>query len=66
MRLTLCRTSCISLARPLRGEGRFNLQPELVQRTLHLHTYSLRKNNITVDYLPERFIGRWLRAIPTS
>ncbi|MBZ5573970.1 MAG: PAS domain S-box protein [Acidobacteriia bacterium] len=26
---------------------------ELVQRTLHLHAYSLRKNNITVDFLPE-------------
>src|ERR1700733_7832054 len=24
---------------------------ELVQRTLHLHAYSLRKNNITVDFL---------------
>ena len=26
---------------------------ELVQRTLHLHAYSLRKNNITVDFLKE-------------
>ena len=26
---------------------------ELVQRTLHLHAYSLRKSNITVDFLPE-------------
>jgi two-component system NtrC family sensor kinase len=26
---------------------------ELVQRTLHLHAYSLRKNNVTVDFLPE-------------
>jgi PAS domain S-box-containing protein len=26
---------------------------ELVQRTLHLHAYSLRKNNITVDFLRE-------------
>ncbi|HEX4488073.1 MAG TPA: PAS domain S-box protein [Terriglobales bacterium] len=26
---------------------------ELVQRTLHLQAYSLRKNNITVDFLPE-------------
>jgi len=26
---------------------------ELVQRTLHLHAYSLRKSNITVDYLKE-------------
>ena len=24
-----------------------------MQRTLHLHAYSLRKNNITVDFLPE-------------
>ncbi len=26
---------------------------ELVQRTLHLHAYSLRKSNITVDFLRE-------------
>jgi PAS domain S-box-containing protein len=26
---------------------------DLVQRTLHLHAYSLRKNNIAVDFLPE-------------
>jgi PAS domain S-box-containing protein len=26
---------------------------ELMQRTLHLHAYSLRKNNITVDFLPD-------------
>ena len=26
---------------------------DIVQRTLHLHAYSLRKNNITVDFLPE-------------
>ena len=26
---------------------------ELVERTLHLHAYSLRKNNITVDFLPD-------------
>ncbi len=24
-----------------------------MQRTLHLHAYSLRKNNITVDFIPE-------------
>ena len=24
-----------------------------MQRTLHLHAYSLRKNNITVDFLPQ-------------
>src|SRR5580700_1631660 len=29
---------------------------ELVQRTLHLHAYSLRKSNITVDFLPEATI----------
>src|SRR3984893_8224644 len=37
---------------PAPGKGPINLS-ELVQRTLHLHTYSLRKNNITVDFLPE-------------
>ncbi|MGH9501322.1 MAG: PAS domain-containing sensor histidine kinase [Terriglobales bacterium] len=37
---------------PAPGQGPINLS-ELLQRTLHLHTYSLRKNNITVDYLPE-------------
>ncbi len=37
---------------PAPGRGPIDLS-ELVQRTLHLHTYSLRKNNITVDYLPE-------------
>jgi len=37
---------------PAPGKGPINLS-ELVQRTLHLHAYSLRKNNITVDYLPE-------------
>ncbi len=29
---------------------------ELVQRTLHLHAYSLRKSNITVDFLKETSI----------
>jgi PAS domain S-box-containing protein len=37
---------------PAPGKGPVNLN-ELVQRTLHLHAYSLRKNNITVDFLPE-------------
>jgi PAS domain S-box-containing protein len=37
---------------PAPGRGPVNMS-ELVQRTLHLHAYSLRKNNITVDYLPE-------------
>ncbi len=26
---------------------------DTIQRTLHLHAYSLRKNNVTVDFLPE-------------
>jgi PAS domain S-box-containing protein len=37
---------------PAPGKSRVNIA-ELVQRTLHLHAYSLRKNNITVDYLPD-------------
>jgi PAS domain S-box-containing protein len=37
---------------PTPGKSQINLN-ELVQRTLHLHAYSLRKNNITVDFLPE-------------
>ena len=37
---------------PAPGKGPINLN-ELVQRTLHLHAYSLRKNNIAVDFLPE-------------
>jgi PAS domain S-box-containing protein len=37
---------------PAPGKGPINLS-ELVQRTLHLHAYSLRKNNITVDFLRE-------------
>ena len=37
---------------PLPGKTDINVA-ELVQRTLHLHAYSLRKNNITVDFLPE-------------
>lgn len=37
---------------PAAGKSSINLS-ELVQRTLHLHAYSLRKNNITVDFLPE-------------
>ncbi len=37
---------------PAPGRGPINLN-ELVQRTLHLHAYSLRKNNITVDFIPE-------------
>ena len=37
---------------PLPGKTEINVT-ELIQRTLHLHAYSLRKNNITVDFLPE-------------
>jgi len=37
---------------PMPGKSEISIA-ELVQRTLHLHAYSLRKNNITVDFLPE-------------
>jgi signal transduction histidine kinase len=37
---------------PAAGKSQINLS-ELMQRTLALHSYSLRKNNITVDFLPE-------------
>jgi len=37
---------------PAPGKSRVNLS-DLVDRTLHLHAYSLRKSNITVDFLPE-------------
>ena len=37
---------------PAPGKTSIDLS-ELVQRTLHLHAYSLRKSNITVDFLPE-------------
>jgi PAS domain S-box-containing protein len=37
---------------PVPGKNAIDLS-ELVQRTLHLQTYSLRKANITVDFLPE-------------
>jgi len=37
---------------PAPGKSTINLT-ELIQRTLHLQAYSLRKNNITVDFLPE-------------
>ena len=40
---------------PSPGKGPINLG-ELVQRTLHLHAYSLRRNNITVDFLPDNAI----------
>jgi PAS domain S-box-containing protein len=37
---------------PAPGKNDINLS-DLAQKTLHLHAYSLRKNNITVDFLPE-------------
>ncbi len=37
---------------PAPGKSRVNLA-EIVERTLNLHSYSLRKNSITVDFLPE-------------
>ena len=37
---------------PAPGQNSIDLG-ELVQRTLHLHAYSLRKSNITVDFLRE-------------
>jgi len=37
---------------PTPGKTRVNLA-EVVERTLNLHAYSLRKNNITVDFLRE-------------
>jgi two-component system NtrC family sensor kinase len=37
---------------PAPGKGSINLN-DVVQRTLHLHAYSLRKNNITVEFLPD-------------
>jgi PAS domain S-box-containing protein len=38
---------------PAPGKSQVDLN-ELVERTLHLHAYSLRKNNITVDFLREQ------------
>jgi PAS domain S-box-containing protein len=37
---------------PAPGKSRINVA-EVVERTLNLHAYSLRKNNITVDFLRE-------------
>ena len=37
---------------PAPGKSRINLI-EVVERTLNLHAYSLRKNNITIDFLKE-------------
>jgi PAS domain S-box-containing protein len=38
---------------PAPGKSQVDLN-ELVERTWHLHAYSLRKNNITVDFLKEQ------------
>ncbi len=40
---------------PAPGKSRLNLA-EVVERTLNLHAYSLRKNNITVDFLKDSAI----------
>jgi PAS domain S-box-containing protein len=40
---------------PAPGKSAINVS-ELIQRTLHLHAYSLRKSNITVDFLPEKSV----------
>ncbi len=37
---------------PAAGKTAVNLG-EVMQRTIHLHAYSLRKNNVAVDFLPE-------------
>ena len=37
---------------PAPGKSKINLV-EIVERTLNLHAYSLRKNNVTVDFLKE-------------
>jgi PAS domain S-box-containing protein len=37
---------------PAPGKSRINLT-EVVERTLNLHAYSLRKNNITIDFLKD-------------
>jgi len=37
---------------PAPGKSKINLT-EVVERTLNLHAYSLRKNNVTVDFLKE-------------
>ena len=40
---------------PAPGKSRINLV-EVVERTLNLHAYSLRKNNITVDFLKDNAV----------
>ena len=47
---------------PASGRSRINLS-DLMQRTLALHSYSLRKNNITVDFLPEVSLP-WVNGDP--
>ena len=47
---------------PAAGRSRINLS-EMMQRTLALHAYSLRKNNITVDFLPEEALP-WVNGDP--
>ena len=47
---------------PATGRSSINLS-ELMQRTLALHSYSLRKNNITVDFLPENSLP-WVTGDP--
>ncbi|HZR58662.1 MAG TPA: PAS domain S-box protein [Terriglobales bacterium] len=42
---------------PAPGKSQIDLT-DLMQRTLHLHAYSLRKNNITVDFLPATALPR--------
>lgn len=44
---------------PAPGKSSINLV-EVVERTLNLHAYSLRKNNITVDFLKEPGVPRAL------
>jgi PAS domain S-box-containing protein len=44
---------------PAPGKSSINLV-EVVERTLNLHAYSLRKNNITVDFLKEASVPRAL------
>jgi PAS domain S-box-containing protein len=47
---------------PAAGRSPINLS-EMMQRTLALHSYSLRKNNITVDFLPEESLP-WVNGDP--
>ncbi len=49
---------------PAAGENQINMN-DMVDRTLHLHAYSLRKNNITVDFLKEEGLPQ-VSGDPTS